>query len=234
MYKLYTKLFHIFLFFIILDTNAYTLLDKTLWFPQDFDSYTPFPKPYKGFQLQIVWLEGTLWTSDIIKKKISELSEIYKQCDIYLNLVHLFHVSHDKIHWEKNSSLGENSVTHLRKSFPMSQDMITIYLVGPFLDAKESAGFSNTRWRRVKEKRPVLRDTIFLSDYSLSEEYNSKRQNSPYSIWAHELMHIFTRKIGHFNSHPHHILNIWKTRSDYILPEHCKLLKDSPHLSFHY
>lgn len=207
------------------DISLYKLNFKHLY--PNFKADLKLKKSYHT-TLKLIWINYSNWTWAAIKKSIDETAAIYLQCGLYFDQVEIIKLTTADavLRFEKNTRSGALSVEALRKLIPLKQQIL-IFLTGPFIDNPKSAGFSNAHWRKVGLKRPKLEDTIFLTDYALTKTYQESREKSPYNLMAHELLHVLTNKISHFNSKPHHLLNIWRTRTNLIQLAQCRMVLEN-------
>lgn len=184
----------------------------------------------RELDLNIVVMAENGWSLQQVLEDIQEVSRVYSQCSIKIGAAHVFLVreAQGRNEWTKNADSGEDSLVQLRRRTPLPNAEPVIYFVGKFKDDPEGAGFSNAQWREPYPIREELLNSVFISDYSHSEEYKKERESCPYSLVAHEMLHVLTRLGGHYNLPEKNLLNIWKTRANTILKKHCDLVQESP------
>lgn len=184
--------------------------------------------PMKAFELTAFVLRGSLWDQGWADRMLAETVEIYAQCSVRVSRseVKVVDAPGGRVHWKKYGEEGERGLNELRKALP--HEGLTVYLLGSFEDAPEVPGFSVAHWTNGGYFPPEQENTVFLGDYAATPKYFEERKDSPYSLLAHELLHVLTREGQHYNLPEKNLLNIWKTRSNKILPEHCGWVRESP------
>jgi hypothetical protein len=178
----------------------------------------------KKIDLQVLIFEGTDWSELNSKELIQGAAEVYAQCGIAVNEAHFYFVrpKNSRLDYNEFATEGEDSLLALRASTPGEINGLTIYLFRSLLDRPGSAGFSRAKWNESYDINAKLFDTIYLTQVALSKEYLEERKDSQYNLLAHEMLHVLTRRGGHFNSVPKNLFNIWSTRTNLILKNHCE------------
>ena len=185
--------------------------------------------PGPGLEVTAVLLKGSGWTADAALRKLREAARVLAQCGIRTRSVELAAVRAPggRTRWLRYDKDGPDSFVGLRRMVP-SECKLVVLLTGAFPDDADGAGFSRAEWTNGKDLAPALYDTVFLSDYADSEAYRKENAASPYSVMAHEMLHVLTREGRHFNDpEPNLLNNTWSVRSDRILPRHCEAARAS-------
>jgi hypothetical protein len=209
------------------DSQGFTLLEEQRWGERELN---PGPgAAARELHLHVVVLADSGWTLRQVLADLQEASQVYSQCSIKIGSaqVDLVRAPQGRVEWNQHEDTSSESVVTLRRQTPISRGAPVIYFVKKFKDNPEGTGFSNAQWREAYPVREELLNSVFISDYSHSEEYRKERENSSYSLVAHELLHVLTRLGGHYNLPEKNLLNIWKTRSNAILNKHCEIAQES-------
>ncbi|MFA6093626.1 MAG: hypothetical protein WCU88_10780 [Elusimicrobiota bacterium] len=182
-----------------------------------------------ALDMDVVLLRKSGWTEEEFLPMLRETAKIYSQCSVRIDRVELALADppQGRTEWGKYKDEGGATVADLRRAVPV-QGRLAVFLLGTFSDNTESTGFSSADWRNSKDTRPPLFNTVFLSTASFIEEYRQERVSNPYNLLAHEMLHVLTRQGSHFNLPELNLLNIWKTRTNMILPQHCAWVQESP------
>ena len=183
-----------------------------------------------GLDVTAVMVKGSGWTAEQALRKFQEAARVFSQCGVALRRVELAAVRAPggRTQWLRFEKEGPDSFVRLRRLVPAAGKLVVL-LTGAFPDDADGAGFSRAEWSNGKDLAPALYDTVFLSDYATSEAYRSENAASPYSLLAHEMLHVLTREGRHLNDpEPNLLNNTWSVRSDRILPRHCEAARASP------
>lgn len=221
------------------ERGAYTLVKRLSLEAKDLNDDNkdnpPQPLQYVLPLLKVVYLERSGWSRDAVISQIREVVRIYRKCSLGFSKIEILLVRAPsyRVDFKRFAEAGEDSLLELRRSIPEGNTII-VYLMGKFLDNNnaplDTTGLSNARWRQSYEYRPELLNTVFISNLVLTEAYQSERTASPYNIIAHELLHVLTRDGGHYNLPEKNLMNIWRFRSNDILPMHCAQVVESEHV----
>lgn len=185
----------------------------------------------RKLRLEVLALRPSGWSAEAILAELRATAKVYAQCGIALGPVEVVAARGPggRGAWAKYKESGDDTIAALRAAAPLRG--AAVILVPPFSDAPDVSGFSFAEWTNGQGLKPPLYDTVFLSDYALGGAYQSERAAQPYTLLAHELLHVLTREGGHFNDPQQHLLNIWRTRTDLILPKHCEAARANPLLA---
>lgn len=181
-----------------------------------------------GLEMSVILLRGSGWTEEQAREQLREAARVYARCAIRLRRVSL--VSADppggRVNWNRFDREGPASLAELRRLLP--GDGLTAYLTGAFLDENIDDAFAFADWRDAYVTRPELNGTLFLSDRVNSPGSRRERSASPFSVLAHEMLHVLIRSARHNGDPEANLLSDWRRRSDAILPRHCAAAAASP------
>ena len=83
-------------------------------------------------------------------------------------------------------------------------------------------------WRDAYVTRPELSGTVFLSDRVNSRESERERAASPYSVLAHEMLHVLLRTSHHNGDHEANLMSDWRRRNNLLPARLCDAVAASP------
>lgn len=188
-------------------------------------------RPNAGYKLEldVVLLANGGWSKDQVIEKFKDAAKIYLQCSLKITRIriHVVHAPENRADWKMFSNDGEDSIVWLRQNVPL-RGGLTVFFVRQFPDKDYQSGLSSADWRDYNERaREELFDTIFLTNVMNSPEYAEKRAKIPSNTFAHEMLHVLTRVIAHYNTPDQDLLNQWRNRSNFISQKHCDYVRDS-------
>lgn len=183
----------------------------------------------QGLTMNVVLLRGSAWTEAQARAQLLEAARVYEQCGIRLRRVTLLAVDPPggRVNWNRFDRTGPASLTELRRLLPGGGGL-TAYLTGAFLDENIDDAFAFGDWRDAYVSRPELNGTVFLSDRMNTPESVRERSASPYSVLAHEMLHVLIRSARHNSDAETNLMGDWRRRGDRILPRHCAAAAASP------
>lgn len=173
----------------------------------------------------LINLENSGWTKKIIQELWTEAIDVLnKQCGVQpgtfkydvLEGVQGMLYMHEQAQPTSIQSVFEAS----RK---VSNEPIKIYFLRQFEDRSFATGVTFADWQdsdiRGEGDQEVM-DSIWLASHPTDVKHKPV-----YSVIAHELTHLLTQQGMHVDSNPPNMMSIFRDRNNYILPEHCDLIK---------
>lgn len=179
-------------------------------------------------EMDVVLLQGSGWTEAQAREQLSEAARIYGQCGISMRRVTLIVADPPggRVNWNRFGVDGDASISALRRLFP--GDRLTAFLTGPFIDENIDDAFAFADWRDAYVTRPELSGTVFLSDRVNSQESVRERAASPYSVLAHEMLHVLLRTSRHNGDHEANLMSDWRRRDNRLPARLCDAIAASP------
>ncbi|MEI8192181.1 MAG: hypothetical protein WCI75_20945, partial [candidate division NC10 bacterium] len=161
----------------------------------------------RSLRLEVLLVRPSAWTHEAVLGELRAAAKALASCGIALGPVELTAartpVGRDA--WARHKMEGEDTVAALRAAAPLRG--AAVLLTGPYTDEPETAGFSFAEWMNGSDLHPGLYDTIFLSDFMLTQAYRDERAASPYTLLAHELLHVILREGRHVYGREKHLMN---------------------------
>jgi hypothetical protein len=179
-------------------------------------------------EMNVVLLQGSGWTEAQAREQLSEAARIYGQCGISLRRVTLIVADPPggRVNWNRFGGDGDASISALRRLIP--GDGLTAFLTGSFIDENIDDAFAFADWRDAYVTRPELSGTVFLSDRVNSRESVRERAASPYSVLAHEMLHVLLRTSRHNGDPEANLMSDWRRRNNRLPARLCDAVAASP------
>ena len=179
-------------------------------------------------EMTVVLLRGSDWTEALARTQLSEATQIFSQCGISLNRVTIITADPPggRVNWNRFGGDEAASISALRRLFP--GDGLTAFMTGPFLDENIDDAFAFADWRDAYVMKPELNGTVFLSDRVNSSASVRERAASPYSVLAHEIMHVLLRSARHNGDAQANLMSDWRRRNNSLPPRLCAAIASSP------
>jgi hypothetical protein len=178
--------------------------------------------------LSFVLFRETGWTEELVRSHLSGFAEVYLQCGVRVSNIAIFVPSRLKLppKLSKYKMDDPSSILQLaEKTTELPRPLI--YLVGDFSDS-EASPFSRVTFTDMTSPIPAaLESTLWFPMYVNSAEYIEERKNSPYSVLAHELTHIFTLDGDHNNDPIPNLMTIYRRRTNLLTPQFCQQILKS-------
>jgi hypothetical protein len=179
-------------------------------------------------EMSVVLLRGSGWTEAQAQDQLREAARIYGQCGISLRRVTLIVADPPggRVNWNRFGGDNDASISALRRLFP--GDRLTAFLTGSFIDENIDDAFAFADWKDAYVTRPELSGTVFLSDRVNSQESVSERAASPYSVLAHEMLHVLLRTSHHNGDFDANLMSDWRRRNNRLPARLCDAVAASP------
>ena len=178
--------------------------------------------------LFFVLFQESGWTTDLVRSHLSGFARVYLQCGVKLSHVVIFRSTQLTLPL-KLSKYKMDDPTSILQLAQKTTDLPRplIYLVGDFSDS-EASPFSRATFSGMTSPIPsALENTVWFPMFVNSAEYIEERKNSPYSVLAHELTHIFTLDGDHNNDPVANLMTIYRRRTNLLTPELCGQIQKS-------
>lgn len=179
-------------------------------------------------EMTVVLLHGSGWTEAQAREQLSEAARIYGQCGISMRRVTLIIADPPggRVNWNRFGGDGDASISALRRLFPGGS--LTAFLTGSFIDENIDDAFAFADWRDAYVTRPELSGSVFLSDRVNSPESVRERAASPYSVLAHEMLHVLLRTSHHNGDLEANLMSAWHRRNNRLPERLCVAVASSP------
>jgi hypothetical protein len=197
--------------------------EKTLVKGDSFYTAEEITKAKYETDLFFVLFPETGWTEDLVRSHLSGFAKVYLQCGVKISNVVIFVPSQLRLP-AKLSKYKMDDPTSILKLAEKTADLPhpLIHLVGDFSDSGATP-FSRATFVDMTSPIPsALENTLWFSMFVNSAEYIEERKNSPSSVLAHELTHIFTRDGDHNNDVIPNLMTIYWRRTDLLTPQLCQ------------
>jgi hypothetical protein len=201
--------------------------------PLSTDAYYQDRSPgwQKGsLPLYFLMLRGGNWTEGQVRDHLERVARVYAQCGLRISGATLIEADPPagRTKFVRYPAAGQaGTLPELVEASPLKARPV-YYLFRGFTDVDDDAAFSQANFTDGDGANPALYDGIYLPAGVNSQKYAEERKGSPYSVAAHELLHVLTRDGQHVNVAPPNLMNIWRTRADAIRPEDCAKALASP------
>ncbi|MDX6768272.1 MAG: hypothetical protein SF051_01960 [Elusimicrobiota bacterium] len=163
---------------------------------------------------------GPRWTRTRVERHLRAAARVFARCGLMLDAAVLVEAD-APARPSKFQKEGPGSLKHFIASSPLKERPV-LYFFDGWSDLEDDRAFSSAPFTDGPLDDPALWESVFLPAGVDLPAYEEERRASPYSIAAHELLHVLTREGSHFNEEPRHLLNIWRSRSDAVRPDHCE------------
>lgn len=196
---------------------------------QSFYSLAQWNSSNLQMDLHLVRFGDGVWSDQEVSDRLRDISQIYLQCGLRLREIQLHErpdlqpgrLSRFEPHSPDGYLTFGMSVTDLPRPL--------MFLIDNFADTAEASAFALADYTlKIGEPPPAqLFNTIWMPDYVNSAKYNQDRQRSPYSVMAHELLHVLTLEGQHNGDPEPNLLSTWRKRNNRISAEQCAQVAQS-------
>jgi hypothetical protein len=175
-----------------------------------------------GIRLAFVMLRSSTWYEDLVREHLEMIARVYAQCGVAVKEATLVEVDppQGRTRFLRYPPSGTRSALNDWVATTPIKDRAVFYLFRGFEDEEDDRAYSEATWEDGKSD-PALANSVLLPSGVNLAKYREERAASPYSVAAHELLHILTRQGQHENDAVQNLLNIWRTRTDFIRPTDC-------------
>jgi hypothetical protein len=174
-------------------------------------------------------LRGGSWTRAQAEDHFRRAAKVYAQCGLMLSSAEIVEADPPggRRTFVKFQDEGPGSIKALIQSSPLKARPV-FYLIQSWEDIGDDHAWSAADFEEGDKVDPVLFDSVFFPSGVNSAAFAEERKDSPYTVAAHELLHVLTHIGGHYNEPDRHLLNIWSTRTDRIRPQDCERALQNP------
>lgn len=175
--------------------------------------------------LNFVFLGQNEPIKEKFKSKLENAKKVLGQCGITIKKIN--YVSLDN-HPDKVNYLAKNKMfsffQNVNMNFPYN-NYLSIYVLSEFLGKEFATGKSYAEWVDLDFDSidTALKNTIWLASKTILNTEDKRN----YSLLAHELIHVLTKRGSHYSPNPAHQLSTTFDRTDLILNRHCVEMREN-------
>lgn len=208
-----------------LKSNGFSNPQTTLIKGSELYSSLNYSKAQNFFNLSLVLIRGTNWTTEQVHEHLREVARTYVQpnCQIYLKEVYLVEVDPYKgfldIDWS-SIYLAPSNARDVQIAKQIPEELPRPVAVFMRSSAQGSSAWANPKHRIRPEIKPLLNFTFVMSMVN-TNSYKAKVPEN-YNPLAHELAHLFV-DVGHNDfAEPNILSDDFAKINDVLLPEQCQ------------